>query len=126
MAVPCSVQFHNIEKSEALEAKALKQAESLARVYDRITACHVTIDSPHQHHHRGRRYDVLIRISLPGDTLVVSHEGESNPDHENAYVTLRDAFRSARRQLKRFVSHRRDVAKKRQTTAKRKMRQELT
>jgi len=92
MSIPSSIHFHNMDRSPALEADVKNHVDSLSQYYERITDCHVTIDAPHRHHHKGRRYKVVIRISVPGDTLVVSHEDESSPAHDDCYVAVRDAF----------------------------------
>jgi ribosome-associated translation inhibitor RaiA len=125
MSIPSSVHFHNMDRSPALEADVIDHVESLSHFYDRITDCQVTIDAPHRHHHKGRRYKVVIRISVPGDTLVVSHEDESNPAHDDCYVAVRDAFRSARRQLQDYARVRRKKVKSDESSAKREFRAEL-
>ena len=125
MSIPSSVHFHNIDRSAALEAKIKDRVKTLSHFYDRITDCQVTIDAPHRHHHKGRRYKVVIRISVPGDTLVVSHEDESSPAHDDCYVAVRDAFRSARRQLQDYARIRRKKVKIDKSSAKREFRAEL-
>jgi ribosome-associated translation inhibitor RaiA len=125
MNIPSSVHFHNMDRSAALEADINDHVKSLSHFYDRITDCQVTIDAPHRHHHKGRRYKVVIRISVPGDTLVVSHEDESSPAHDDCYVTVRDAFRSARRQLQDYARIRRKKVKIDESSAKREFRAEL-
>ncbi len=125
MNIPASVHFHNMDRSAALVADIEGHVEALSHYYERITDCQVTIEAPHQHHHKGRRYKVVIRISVPGDTLVVSHEDESSPAHEDCYVAVRDAFRSARRQLQDYARIQRKKVKSDEISAKRKFRAEL-
>ena len=71
MSIPSSVHFHNMDRSPALETDIKNHVESLSQFFDRIIDCHMTIDAPHRHHHKGLRYKVVINISVPGDTLVV-------------------------------------------------------
>lgn len=125
MAVPLTVHFQNIGRSPALEARVRKYVNSLSRFYDRITDCQVTIEAPHRHHSKGKRYKVLIKLSVPGDTLIVSHEDESSSEHEDCYVALRDAFRSARRQLQNFARIQRKNVKNDNSVAKRRYRSAL-
>jgi ribosome-associated translation inhibitor RaiA len=114
-----------MDRSDALEASVQKHVDSLCHFYDQITDCQVTIDAPHRHQHRGKRYGVVIKIKVKGDTLVVSHENEKNPAHEDCYVTLRDAFRSARRQLQDFTKIQRNKVKNQNVSEKRQFRSEL-
>ncbi|HTT08046.1 MAG TPA: HPF/RaiA family ribosome-associated protein [Gammaproteobacteria bacterium] len=102
MPIPLEIDFRNIERTEALESALRKKVDKLEHFCDRITSCHVTLEAPHQHHHKGKRYQVHIRLSVPGKLLAVSHEsGEQS--HEDAYVAIRDAFSAARRQLEDHV-----------------------
>jgi ribosome-associated translation inhibitor RaiA len=125
MPVPFTVHFQNVDRSPSVEAAVRKYVESISRYYDRITDCQITVEAPHRHHAKGKRYKVVIRIFVPGDTLVVSHEDESNEAHEDVYVAVRDAFRSASRQLKDFARIQRRNIKSDNSVEKRRFRSEL-
>jgi ribosome-associated translation inhibitor RaiA len=125
MTIPFNLHFQNVDRSPALEDTVRKYVDSISRFYDRITDCQVTIQAPHKHQAKGTRYKVVIKISVPGDTLVVSHEDESNAAHEDCYVTVRDAFRSARRQLQDFARIQRNNVKSDNSAEKRQFRSEL-
>jgi len=125
MSIPSSVHFHNMDRSPTLETDIKNHVESLSQFFDRIIDCQVTIDAPHRHHHNGIRDKVVINISVPGDTLVVSHEDASSPAHDDCYVAVRDAFRSARRQLQDYARIRRKKIKSDESSAKREFRVEL-
>ena len=125
MTIPSTIHFHNMDRSPALEQDIQDHIDSLSRFYGQITDCEVTAEAPHQRHHKGSRYKVLIRISVPGDTLIVSHQGENSPAHEDCYVAVRDAFRSARRQLQDYARVRRNQIKRNERSAKRKFRADL-
>jgi hypothetical protein len=114
-----------MDRSAALVADIKGHVESLSHFYEGITDCRVTVQAPHRHHHKGHRYKVVIQISVPDDTLVVSHEDESSPAHEDCYVAVRDAFRSARRQLQDYARIRRKKVKSDEVSAKREFRAEL-
>lgn len=118
-------KFRNLDRSPAIEELVSQQIDLLHKFYSRIANCDVTIESPHQHHHQGQRFNVTIAISVPGDTLVVSHENEKDPAHEDCYVTIHDAFRSARRQLKDFARIQRQQDKRKFRGEKRKFRTTL-
>jgi ribosome-associated translation inhibitor RaiA len=66
----------------------------LEQFHGRLTRCRVTVRQTSRHHPQARRFTVNIGLRVPGREIVASR------DHgEDAYVALRDAFDSARRQL---------------------------
>jgi ribosome-associated translation inhibitor RaiA len=105
------IQFRHMEPSASVEKDVEHNIELLSRFDDRIAACSVLIEAPHHHHHKGRHFKVTIRISVPGDDIVVSHGHDGTPAHEDCYVAIRDAFRSARRQVQDHVRIRRHQVK---------------
>lgn len=103
MQIPVEITFREIERSEAVEARVRDWVEKLERVYDRITRCEVTIDTPHRHHRKGRQFSVRVRLTVPQGEIVASHDPGPNETHEDVYVALRDAFNAAKRQLEDHV-----------------------
>jgi ribosomal subunit interface protein len=95
MNKPLQVVFHGIERSAAVEDHVRDKVTKLEHLYPQITACRVTIAMPHNRQQQGKRFDVRIDVSVPGKELVVTRERGD----EDMYVTLRDAFDAARRQL---------------------------
>jgi putative sigma-54 modulation protein len=90
--------FHGIERSGAVEARIRGISARLRRCHDRITYCHVTVEG-------GLDQSVgtvaaKIHISVPGAQI---HADSINPDgvrHTDVFLALRDAYDSARRQLR--------------------------
>lgn len=111
MTIPLQITFHGMEPSPAVEQDLNEKAGKLAQFSDGITACHVTIDAPHKHHHKGRIYGVTIELHVPDKEIVVSRNPAENHAHEDVYVAIRDAFDSARRQLKEYEERRRGHVK---------------
>jgi ribosome-associated translation inhibitor RaiA len=68
MQIPLQITFRGIEQSDAIESIIRERASRLDRFFDRITRCHVTVDMPHQHHHRGNHYAIHIDIQTPPAT----------------------------------------------------------
>jgi cold shock CspA family protein len=72
--------------------------------------CHVIVDSPHQHHHQGGLFKVVIDVTVPEAEIVTDRAHPRSHAHEDPYVALRDAFRATRRQLEDYErTHRLDV-----------------
>jgi cold shock CspA family protein len=84
---------------------------TLETVYYGFLRCHVVVEAPHRRHRTGRRYHVRVRLTVPGEELVVSRDPGRDEPHEDVYVAIRDSFHAARRRLEDYVRRnlRRDV-----------------
>ena len=97
------ISFKDIDPSPAVETRIREKIEELEKFHARITACHVVVAAPHQSLHKGRTYDIRIRLDVPGADLVVSRDTGADHSHEDIYVAIRDAFNEARRRLEDHV-----------------------
>lgn len=114
MQTPLRITFHGLEHSEAIEARIRAKAAELERFEADITSCHVTVESPHGHQHKGHLYEVRVDLHVPDGELVVSRAHRNDPAHEDVYVAIRDAFKAAARQLEDHVRRRRGDVKSKQ------------
>lgn len=105
MAFPTHVTFKDMEPSPALETRINEQAAKLEQFYDGILRCDVLVETPHRHHRHGRHFHVRVQLHLdaPGAEIIANRDPDDNGAHEDAYVAVRDAFASARRQLQDFA-----------------------
>ena len=115
------ITFRHMEVSPAVEARILDEIAALERYFERITSCRVVVEAPHKHHQRGRGFHININLHVPGREIVVNHEPslhgtlakgeeaevekhlETQPDHKDIFVSIRDAFAAARRQLEDYA-----------------------
>lgn len=100
------VRFQGMDVSDALRTAAEERVIKLEQVCADLTSCNVCIALDHKHSQQGRQFDVRIDLSFPGHELSVSHV-----KHEDAYIALRDAFDSMRRQLEDQIGRLRDQHK---------------
>lgn len=103
MQVPLEVYFHNVDRSEAVEAEARARAAELERFAPEIISCRVTIEAPHRRSRKGEVYRVAVNVRVPGGEIFAGREKPDNPAHEDVYIAMRDAFDAARRQLQDWV-----------------------
>ena len=94
MQVPIQITFHNIPRSDALEALIREKAGKLEAFHPRITSCRVTVEELGKHGRQGRQFQVRIDVRVPGKEIVANRD-----HHEDVYVALRDAFASVTRQI---------------------------
>lgn len=99
MQIPLEVTFHNMDRSDAVEANIREKADKLERYFDRIVGCRVVVEAPHKHGRKGKMFEVRIDVSVPGKEILVNRAGPKNRAHEDVYVAIRDAFAAAGRQL---------------------------
>lgn len=112
MKLPLQVVFHDLQPSEAIEARIQEKAEKLDQFYDQIMKCRVVVEAPHRHHHKGKLYSVRINVTVPDEELVVSRNPGKHHAHEDVYVAIRDAFDAMRRQLEDYARRRRGKVKR--------------
>lgn len=104
---PLEIHFIEMPGSEAIEGKIRERAERLSRFCGDILKCQVWVDAPHGHHRKGRLYGVRIRLTVPGEEILV----EAQPTEDDVYVSIRNAFDAARRKLEDYQRGRRGDVK---------------
>jgi len=103
--------FRHMDPSPALETAVRERVEKLEKFCDQIIGCSVVIESPHKHHHKGNLHHLRIKLTVPGDEIVVQRSPDDNQSHQDPYVVVRDAFDSVRRQLEDYTRKRRGKVK---------------
>ena len=103
MQIPTHVTFRQLEHSPALEAKIRTLTEKLEQFSGDIIRCDTAVEKVQRRHHQGNIFYVRVRITVHGDEIVVSKVSDDQQAHEDAYVTVRDAFDAAKRQLEEHV-----------------------
>jgi len=98
MQTPLEITFRNLDHSDAVEAEVRQKVAKLEQVFDRATAYRVTIEALNRQHIKGNLFHVRIEVDVPG-RRVVAETSDRNQAHEDIYLALRDAFKTARRRL---------------------------
>jgi ribosome-associated translation inhibitor RaiA len=110
MHAPLQVTFRHMDCSPALESRIYEHATRLERLFPVITHCRVVVEVPPAHKNKGAPFEISIELSVPKRQIVVNSERAKHPEHVNAHVAVRDAFRNARRLLEDYTQlRRRDV-----------------
>jgi ribosomal subunit interface protein len=105
--LPVLIHLHDMPLSEAVEAKSQARADRLARFSDEIQKFEVWLESPHGHHRKGPLYGIRIRLTVPGEEITI----ELQPETDDVYVAIREAFDAARRKLEDYERRRRGQLK---------------
>ena len=119
MQVPLQIIYHDMPRSEALDARIRDKVAKLERLYPNITSCRVTVDENDRHRQRGKHFCVKVDVRVPQHEIAVNHDHD-----EDVYVALREAFHSARRQLEETARLKRGEVKAHETGARNKPNRE--
>lgn len=111
MNLPLQITWRDVEQSDAIEAAIREHADKLSQFCDHIMSCRVTVETPHGHKHKGKLHHITIDITAPRKEIVVSRDPAKHAAHEDIYVSIRDAFDAARRQLQDYVRKQRGDVK---------------
>ena len=112
MQVPVHVVLKGVAQQAAVREEVIKAATGLERFHDRVTACSVSVTNPDTRHRTGSVFDVHVVLSVPGrPDIVVSRRAGDQPEREHVGVSLRKAFKQARRRLQDTVRERRGDVK---------------
>lgn len=106
MPLDPSISFRHMETSEAVEALIREKVAKLETFYDRISHCDVVLEEPHRSHNKGDHFHVRIRLTVPGEEIVVDNSDQDK--HEDAMIAVRDAFDIASRKVKAYAARKRD------------------
>lgn len=129
MKLPVQITYRNLQSSPAIEARIHEEIAKLETFYADIVSCRVAVELPHHHHERGNLFHVCVDLSVPGAEIVVKHEptlhsslrkdeavrakkkAATHAPHKDVYLALRDAFKTARRELQDYVRRQRGQVK---------------
>ena len=98
MQVPLEVNFHNMARSEAMEARVRDRVARLEKIADSIISCRVVLEAVHRQPH-GSPLSISIKLGLPGKDIVVKREQRRHESKGDAYQVIGVAFDIAERQL---------------------------
>ena len=100
MSTPVEVNFHGIEKSEAVEQRVRDKVARLEKYFGRMTSCRVAIEVPQRTAQKPKVYQIKIEIGVPRRApIVISHERKGSHANAELPLAIRDAFDVALRKV---------------------------
>jgi ribosome-associated translation inhibitor RaiA len=107
MPIAIKTVFRGMQARPEVERRIEEWAAKLDTAFADIKKCDVVVEVPHRHHRQGRAFHVRITLTVPGDTIAISHDPGDGDSHDDVLVAVHDAFHAARRRLEDYV--RRDL-----------------
>ena len=105
------IVFRGLDHSPSVEEVVQKRLQKLERFNHQIQSLRVTLEAPHNNHHKGNVYHVVVEALLPNHDIVVNNEQHDKHSHEDIYVAIRDAFDAMERRLKAATDRDRDFVR---------------
>ena len=101
MQVPLQITFEGgLAGCDSLRRRIQREAGKLERFHERIDSCRVAVIGHGGASRHGGLYAVRLQLSGPDlGEVVVTRNPPADHAHEDAFVTVRDAFAAARRRL---------------------------
>ncbi|MCA8928045.1 MAG: ribosome-associated translation inhibitor RaiA [Alphaproteobacteria bacterium] len=100
MQVEPQVAFEGFEPDDRVRDRVASEIGKLEGYFEHITSCRVVVKLGSGRRQHGDLYEVTIQLALPsGRDVIVNRNPSANHAHEDVLVTIRDAFRAARRQM---------------------------
>ncbi len=88
MVSDTQVVFRRIDHSQAVADAVQKRLDKLERYCDEIQSLRVTLESPHNHHHKGKVFHVGVEAIIPNHDILVNHDQHDNHSHEDIFTWL--------------------------------------
>ena len=112
MQEPLQITFHNLDRSDAIDARVRERVAKMERYYDGVVGCRVSIEAPHKQPHKST-LGITINVRVPGKDLVIKREGRLHEadGHQESYRILNEAFDAIDRQLEEFSRKQRGEVK---------------
>jgi cold shock CspA family protein/ribosome-associated translation inhibitor RaiA len=114
MQVPPEIAFRNVEPTRLLKDAVAAGIESLEEVYERIISCRVMVEETNPGRRSGRLNHVRVDITVPGGEVVVNRNPPKDPEGQDLFLAVDQAFDVARRRLREYARKQRGDVKVRE------------
>ncbi len=95
------ISWHNLERSDSVEADVQKRFEKLQQFCEDITGARISLDQPHHPDQKPRKYGVVLELHVPDSTIIVDHAGNSEVQGD-LHQLVHHTFDAARRQVQDY------------------------
>jgi ribosomal subunit interface protein len=94
MQTPINIQFHQMEKSEAVIERLTDKIDELENKFGPFISCNIIIEQENKNQNQGRLFKIKINLNLPKKEILVNHQKD-----EDIFIVVRDAIASLNRQV---------------------------
>jgi ribosome-associated translation inhibitor RaiA len=102
MQVAPEIKFKDVDRTEWVEAYVGGRVQSLERLADHITSCHVTVTQEQGSQQKGNVYSVMVQVRMPPNRdLAAKKEREILDMHAELPALINSAFGAIEKQVKK-------------------------
>jgi hypothetical protein len=101
------ITFRGMAPSDSVEALIRQRAERLEHHCPDLRSCHVVVDQPHKHQHKGNHFSIRLDLVTPYGELAVNRDPPEDGGHQDFRAAVRDVFDAAARMLDTEAGRRR-------------------
>lgn len=113
MEMPLDITYRDVEKNAAIDNLIRSKVEKLEEVCDHIIGCHIAVEKAHDNPSHGSPYRVRLDLTVPpSHEVVVTRNPGEGIQYDSLESVIRDAFDTARRQLRDLNEQQQDRTKK--------------
>lgn len=112
MRMPLKISFHGLSRSDTLEEIIRENVTKLEKTCDYMVSCTVGIKRDQKRRQTANPFRIRIEMRVPPNhNLVITHESGLKEFAEDLPVAINNAFKTARRQLRKLVEKQRGEVK---------------
>lgn len=97
MRIPTNLTMRHINKTPAIEQNILEKIDKMGQYFDRIESCKVVVTKQQNKQSKGKLFNVLVQILVPGQRITVNKRSD-----KNLYVAIRDAFSAMTKKIQSY------------------------
>lgn len=113
MQKPLGITFRNVDKTTGLESIIYEETGKLEKICQDLVCCSVAVEKPQTHQKSGNPYRIRLEIMAPKSPDIVVTRSHLDEDmHTPIESVMKNAFKVARRRLKKLKAKQRIVAKR--------------
>lgn len=109
---PLEITFRDVERTPGLEQLIYEETAKLDKVHSNLIRCRIAVEKPHEYQKSGNPYRIRLEILAPkSPEIVVTRNPGDEEMHKSLEFVLKDAFKAARRRLKKLEAKQRSEVK---------------
>ena len=113
MQQPLEITFRDVDRTPGIEELIHQEAAKLDKAHNNVIRCRVAVEKPHDFQKSGSPYRIRLEILVPkSPEIVVTRDPMDEEMHKPLELIIKDAFKTARRRLKKLEAKQRWDVKK--------------
>jgi len=110
---PLGITFRNVDKTMGLENIIYEETMKLEKIHRNLVYCSIAVEKPQEHQKSGNPYRIRLEIMAPKSPDIIVTRSHLDEDmHTPLESVMKNAFKVARRRLKKLKAKQRIESKR--------------